>query len=265
MSTADCIKSSIQDLALALSKWQLWSKLGWNDLQKRFRRSIIGPLWVMLSLVIFVLALGSIYAELFNQSLSVYVPHLILGMAAWTFISSVIMESSRVFVHEGQYLKQVRLPTTTFIYILLWRNLIIFLYQFAVFLLALPLIDIPPVGNWLLAAAGLVLIIANCIWIGLFISIISARFHDIGELLGNVLRIVFFITPIIWLPSSSFKHDIVTDFNPFYHLIEIFRAYLLGDSASMTSWLAAGSICVIGWLTSLILFGKYKHKIPFWI
>lgn len=265
MNIGKNLKLAIQDLEEGLLRWQLWTKLGWNDLQKRFRRSVIGPLWTMLSLLIFVVALGSIYAELMDQTLIVYIPHLILGMAIWSFISTVIMESSRVYVSEGQFLKQIHLPTSTFIYILIWRNLIIFFYQFMVFLSVLFFVDIPSFENWLLALAGFILILANCLWMGLLVSVIAARFHDIGELLGNILRIVFFITPIIWMPGSSVKHELVTDFNPFYHLIEVSRAYLLGGAASSISWLVAISLCAIGWLLALLFFGRYKNSIPFWI
>ena len=265
MNIGKNLKLAIQDLEEGLLRWQLWTKLGWNDLQKRFRRSIIGPLWTMLSLFIFVVALGSIYAELMDQTLIVYIPHLVLGMAIWSFVSTVIMESSRVYVSEGQFLKQIRLPTSTFIYILIWRNLIIFFYQFMVFIFVLFFIDIPSLENWLLAVAGFILILANSLWMGLFVAVIAARFHDIGELLGNLLRIVFFITPIIWMPGSSAKHDIITDFNPFYHLIEVCRAYLLGNEASSISWLVSILLCTIGSMVALIFFGRYKNSIPFWI
>ena len=265
MKALSCIFIAIDDLAEGLKSWELWTSLGWNELQKRFRRSVIGPLWMMLNLVIFVVALGFIYAEIMNQPLEIYIPHLVLGMAIWTFISSIIMEGSRIYVSEGQILKQVNLPKSVFLYVLIWRNLIIFAYQFFVFILILALIEAPTITQWLFAILGFALTIANCAWMGLLIAVVSARYHDVSEILGNILRIAFFITPIIWMPASSLKHSVITDFNPFYHLIEITRAYLLGGVATSASWIVAIISCVAGWLLTLIIVGRYKNNISFWI
>ncbi len=62
-----------------------------------------------------------------------------------------------------------------------------------------------------------------------FLSVVAARYPDIAELMRTVLRLFFFITPIIWMPSMG-KGAVIGAFiylNPFYYLIEIIRGPLV--------------------------------------
>ena len=58
-----------------------------------------------------------------------------------------------------------------------------------------------PGWTGLLALPGLVLLCLNGIWVGLLLGIISARFRDVPPIVASVVRILFFVTPIIWMPE----------------------------------------------------------------
>src|ERR1700676_800588 len=51
-------RNALADVLSGLSLWQLWGRLGWNDILSRYRRSILGPFWLTLSTAIMVIALG---------------------------------------------------------------------------------------------------------------------------------------------------------------------------------------------------------------
>jgi ABC-2 type transport system permease protein/lipopolysaccharide transport system permease protein len=57
---------ALLDVASGLARWPLWMRLGWNDILKRYRRSVLGPFWLTASMGIMVAALGVLYANLFN-------------------------------------------------------------------------------------------------------------------------------------------------------------------------------------------------------
>ena len=76
------------DLGGGLRRWELWGTLGWHDIRQRYRRSILGPWWLTISMGVMVGALGFVYAELFGQDLARYMPHFALGLIAWAFIST---------------------------------------------------------------------------------------------------------------------------------------------------------------------------------
>src|SRR5690554_1868513 len=88
---------AIADLIEGLRKYELWITMGLQDLRRGYRRSVLGPLWLTLSLAILVTALGLLYGALMGTPKEVYIPHLALGFIAWNFIHGVITDSCNVF------------------------------------------------------------------------------------------------------------------------------------------------------------------------
>ena len=79
----------------------MWISIGANDIRQRYRRSVLGPIWITLSMAILVGTLGVIYSKVFNTSIDTYLPFLCLGFVIWGFISSTINESCLAF-HQAE-------------------------------------------------------------------------------------------------------------------------------------------------------------------
>jgi len=259
------ISEALDDFVGGLRRWELWSCLAWNDVQQRYRRSFFGPLWTTLSFAVFVAALGPLYANLMAVDLNIYVPHLVLGMLIWQFMSSIMLEGCREFISSANYLKTIDIPYATFIFRLIWRNIVIFLYQFLVFAGAAVLLGITPRISWLPAILGLIIILANAIWLGLLFGMIAARYRDIIEILSSALRVLFFLTPIIWMPDRSERFQILADLNPFFHFIEIFRAPIMQRGVAMESWMFVLIVGAIGIIVTLLFFSRFRNRLPFWL
>src|ERR1700686_2821463 len=78
--------------------WRVWTILGWDDIRQRYRRSVIGPFWITLSMGIFILVLGVIYSRLFHTDLQTYLPYLTVGFVVWGFISASANDSCIAFI-----------------------------------------------------------------------------------------------------------------------------------------------------------------------
>jgi len=61
---------AVKDVVAAFALSRLWLRLGWNDILQRYRRSILGPFWLTASTGVMVVALGTLYANLFNSTIS---------------------------------------------------------------------------------------------------------------------------------------------------------------------------------------------------
>ena len=97
---------------------------------------------------------------------------------------------------------------------------------------------------------------------------LCARFRDVTPLLGNILQIMMFITPIFWPPEQLGNRPIASllvDFNVMYHFVNIFRAPLLGQVPALLSYLVVLGVTVGGWIATIVIFSRYRHRIIYWL
>ena len=256
---------AVLDIVRGARASYLWGLLGWQDIRRRYRRSMLGPFWLTISMAVLVGTLGTLYSTLLKVEIAQYVPFLALGFIVWALISGLITDGCSVFISAENIIKQTNLPLSVHVYRMVWRNFLIFCHNAAIFVVVAILFSIWPGWTGLLALPGLVLVCLNGIWVGLLLGIISARFRDVPPIVGSVVRIAFFVTPIIWMPELMPGRALVLDFNPFFHAVVLVRAPLLGQVPGLVSWLAVLGIAFGGWLVTFALLRRYRRRIAYWV
>jgi ABC-type polysaccharide/polyol phosphate export permease len=253
------------DLVRGAGSRHLWGLLGWQDIRRRYRRSLLGPFWLTISMGVLVGALGTLYGTLLKVEVAEYIPFLAAGFVVWTFIQGVVTDGCTAFINAESIIKQVGLPLSVHVFRVVWRNLLIFFHNAAIFVVVAAIFSVWPGWTGLLALPGLILLCLNVIWAGLLLGIVSARFRDVPPIVASIVRILFFVTPIIWMPELMPGRAFVLDFNPFYHLVELVRAPLLGQAPGLASWLAVSGFVLGGWLVTFELFRRYRRRIAYWV
>ena len=91
--------------------------------------------------------------------------------------------------------------------------------------------------------------------------------HIVSQLVTSLVQIVFFVTPIMWLPEILAARGVVwvANTNPIYHFIEIVRAPLSGAGTPVMSWLAVVAVTVLGWMLALAVLYRFRHRVPYWL
>jgi lipopolysaccharide transport system permease protein len=259
------VLSAIADVQAGLASWRIWTKLGWNDILQRYRRSLLGPLWLTTSTAIMVTALGVIYSRIFKLSLNDFMPFLCVGLLVWNFISSILTDAGDLFTGAESYIKQIRLPYSLYVFRFIWSKVIIFGHNFVIYLCILVYFELWPGSAAIYALPGFVVIMMNGIFVALYLGIISTRFRDVPQLTASLAQIAFFVTPIMWKPSLLGSDQIVATVNPFFHLIEIVRQPLLGEPAALNHYIAAAIITIANGLLSSFFFARYRSRISYWV
>ena len=256
---------AVGDIAQGACAFHLWGLLGWQDIRRRYRRSRLGPFWLTISMGILVGALGVLYAGLFKADITDYMPFVAVGFIVWGLISGLITEGCEAFVGAGGIIKQMNLPLSVHVYRVVWRNLIVLAHNAVIYVVVAVFFSVQPGWGGLLALPGLVLLCLNGVWVGLLLGLVAARFRDLSPIVISVMRVSFFLTPIIWQPALLPDRAIAVEFNPFFHLVEVVRAPLLGQAPALLSWYAVLGITGGGWLATLAMYRRYHERIAYWI
>lgn len=66
--------SAWQDWWAGTRNVELWSTLAWYDIVLRYRRSMLGPLWLTISMGAMLIGMGPLYSTLFNVPINKFFP-----------------------------------------------------------------------------------------------------------------------------------------------------------------------------------------------
>lgn len=257
----------LDDLLDAFSAWQIWMKISTMDISSRHRRFFLGGLWVPLGMALFVFALGYVYSYLRNHEYGEFTPYLAASMIFWTIIHSSVTQGMSVFSSMGKHIETVRLP---FHYYVLKSNFEIFyiaaltspVYIFCVLFfgvnLTLSVVFLIP---------ALIIYAVSCFSTLILIGLISLRIRDVKEPLGNFMRLMFLVTPVIWMVSrdAGSKRASFVGYNPLFHFLEIARAPLLGYHATVENWTVSIVTCAVMTVLACALMIKFRSKIHYWV
>lgn len=248
-----------------LARWELWGRIGWHDIRLRYRGSLIGPLWLSLSLAVTVTALGALYGSLFRLGAQEFVPYLCLGLLGWNLLSSLLNDGSQVFVAAAPVIKQIRLPYSTHVLRLVWRIVLVFAHNIVVYLGVMVIFKLWPGWAGLLVLPGLALVLFNGLWAVLLLGMVCARFRDVPPIVGSVLQLAFFASPILWHPDLLGGRAFWLYFNPFYALLELIRAPLLGEVPPTFSWVWGLGLAAVGGTVSFAAFARFRARLAYWV
>ena len=257
----------VKDVLAALSQIGLPLYLAKADIRQRYRRSILGPWWITISTGVMIACIGLIFGKLFKSPMHEFLPFLSAGLIIWGFISSTIMDGTNVLVSAEAIIKQLPIPIFSHIVRIVGKNLIVFFHNLLIFPIVCLCVHKGINWNILYFIPGLVVLTLNLLWVSLLLAIVCTRFRDMTQIVGSVLQIAFYITPIIWMPSllPARASVMLLEPNPVFHLLAIVRNPLLGLPTTPTNWLVAIGLFFFGTLLSLLLFNKYRARISYWL
>lgn len=265
MGRADPTHRALADIIGGLRAWRLWSTMGWYDIRQRYRRSMLGPFWLTISMGIMICALGLIYSTLFGMKIDEYLPFLSLGFVVWGLISGLVNDSCAAFYTVEGLIKQVPIPLTAHVLRVIWRNVIIFAHNIVIFVAVAVIFAAWPGATALLAIPGLLLLLYNALWFALLVGMICTRFRDVPQIVASLIQVVFFITPILWRPATLVDYNFIVDWNPFYHFLELVRAPLLGQVPDLLSWLVALGISIAGSMIAFLFLVRFRSRVAYWL
>jgi ABC-2 type transport system permease protein len=259
-----------QDLRDGLHRHQLWLHLGWQDIKQRYRRSVLGPIWITIATGTTAVAMGALYSVLFHLELSEHLPYVTLGLIVWALISASILEGAEVFVANEGLIKQLPTALSVHVYRLVWRQAILFAHNIVIYVIIAAIYPKPWTWTDLSVIPALVLIALNCVWASLVFGIIGTRFRDIGPLLNSLVQLLFFMTPIIWTDYTLEQQGAghwrwIVELNPFFHYLDIVRTPLLGGDQELHHWVIVLVLTVVGWVLAAVAMKQYRSRVPYWV
>ncbi|MHC1478958.1 ABC transporter permease [Frateuria aurantia] len=258
--------SAWQDLRRAWARREVWMTLGWQDIKQRYRRSMLGPLWITLTMLITICGLGPLYGLLFKLPVADFIPYLAMGIISWGLISNLILEGCQAYVGAERLIRSVNLPMSSYVLQLLYRNLIIYGHNLLAYVPVMLYFHLVPRWSWLLLLPGVALVMLAAFPAGLLLGMFCARFRDMQQIVSSSLQLVFFMTPVFWKPQLLGPgREAWVRLNPLYPFVEILRDPIY--QGVPPGWVYAAVLLMTALLYAVAwpLFARSHRRIAFWV
>ena len=242
-----------------------------RELAARYRASLLGYLWSLLNPLLLLAVYAVVFTTVFEPRMPGAEPYalfLFAGLLPWLFLSGALLDAAVTLVDNGPLLAKVVCPAEIFPAVVVVSHLIHHLLALPVLLLALGVgagLGLHPFP-WtvVLIPAALVPWILTAGGGALAISALAVHFRDVRDLVGNLLNLVFFASPIIYsldgIPGRLLHR--ILRLNPVSFLVEVYRSVAFdGRPAPLWEWGAALLVGVATWMLGAWLFGRLRDTL----
>jgi ABC-type polysaccharide/polyol phosphate export permease len=169
-----------------------------RNLKIKYRRSILGVLWTLLS----PLAMTAVYYFVFNVVMNVQIPFRLVffmsGILFWNFISQTIMEGMDSLVGNMGLVTKVPVPLNVFPFVGTITNLITLLFSMPILLGAAILSGAPLSTSLVLMPIYGLLLFLMIYSISFCLGVLYVFLRDLKHLMGIVISIWFYASPVIY-------------------------------------------------------------------
>ncbi|MGH9367696.1 MAG: ABC transporter permease [Thermoanaerobaculia bacterium] len=194
----------IDPLRRTLEQRALVRALTRRELAARYRGGVLGFLWSLLNPLLLLAVYAVVFRFVFAPRAEVrpYALFLFAGVLVWGFVSSALLDAAETFRNNGPLLRKSAVAPEVFPAVAVGARL-------GHLLLALPVLaaatawaavrgSVEP-GRAVLALPLVLLLLALAVFgLALAVSALSVHFGDVRDLVGNLLTLAFFATPVLY-------------------------------------------------------------------
>jgi lipopolysaccharide transport system permease protein len=264
----DDVAAAISDISEGMSQARNCAVLATTAINLRYRRSILGPLWVTVTSCIFVFTVSYLYSAITDTHYHEYLVNLAVGWVIWQFIYDSVVDGALTFRRYAEVIQSTNIGKFVFVLKSVISNLLILALNLPVVVLAFAVAGIRFSEATWLVLPGMALIVLSGVWASALFGTFCARYRDLGPMLQAAMRVSFFLTPIIWSPTllpAESPRRLFVDLNPFAHYVAIWRKPLLGEYPELLSWLVTGGVTAAGLALAFVVFARFRQRLVFWV
>ena len=198
-----------------------------RNIKTRYKRSVLGILWTLLNPLLMMIVLTLVFSHVFRFQAVNYPVYALCGLILWNFFAQTTTGAMSELLWGGSLMNRIYLPRAIFAATALGTGLVNLVLSLIPLLLLMVVTGAPIRAAILFLPVPILLTTLFALGLALFLSTLSVYFSDVVEMYQIVLTAWMYLTPIIY-PKEALpaKYHWLLNFNPFYHLLEVFRAPL---------------------------------------
>lgn len=251
----------IRDLFVALNERSYWFYYGFYDVKLEFRETKLGFLWPILTAIIWIGGLTYLFSSLLSKDSDILLPYICIGIIFWNFISQSIAKGCRSISSSSYLVGQFNIQVLSHVMRSQVSVLTVTALQFTLVIATVAYFGKLSEVHLIPFLIGLLLIITTAFLVMAFLGVLSVVVADITPMVSALLRVLFWLSPVFWMPSMAPERSVLVVYNPVSYFLEIVRNPLMGLAVDSSTYVVVLSILVAMLAMSMTVYTLFKKEL----
>jgi ABC-2 type transport system permease protein len=238
-----------------------------RELKVRYRRSVIGFVWTMLQPLLMMLVFYLVFSKLFRFNLPHYPVYALAGILFWNFFSQSIVASMNSLRGNAPLLQKLPVPKAVFPLATVISGVVNLVFALLPTLVIVIVLEHSLSPALLFLPVSILLVGLFTLGAGLLLSPLAVFFSDVVELVGVLLTVLMYLTPIFY-PMAILPDKVrwVVRFNPLRSILEVFRDPIHYGKVPPLEHIAVSIvIATVALALGAFAFRRSSDRIPFYV
>ena len=245
----------------------LFEELVKRDFKKKYKRTVLGIGWSVLSPLLMLLVLKIVFSQFFGRSIEHYTTYLFCGQLLFHYFSESVNSGMGCITGNAGIFSKVKVPKFIFMLARNTQTFINFLIILAVFFFFCLLDDITFTWRFLLLAYPVITLTVFNIGLGFILSALFVFFRDMHYLWQVFTRLLFYGSAIMY-PISGLAPEVqrIFTFNPIYMHIAYFREITISGSVpSLAHHLILLGAAAAAFTVGAVMYRRLNNRFLYYI
>lgn len=220
-----------------------------KDLKVRFQGTALGFVWSLGVPLVMIGMYDFVFGHLFRSAIPNFALYLVIGLLHYNLLNQILMQGMGSLLEASGLLQRIYFPRIFVPTANVISSFVLWTASVAILVVALPVLG----GHYswhVIPYLGMLLLYLVMLWgVALGLAVLVVEFRDLRHLVEVGLIVLFWLTPIVYDPSTfSPMQQLVINLNPISHFIICFQDLLfrnrLPDAQNLAVAVAWTILCV---------------------
>lgn len=245
----------------------LFEELVKRDFKKKYKRTVLGMAWSVLSPLLMLLVMRMVFTQFFGRNTPHYTTYLFCGNLVFSYFNEATSQGMTSLMGNASIFTKVNVPKYLFLFSKNVQTLINFGLTLCVFFVFCVLDNITFTWKLICLVYPIACLVLFNIGVGLILSALFVFFRDIQYLWSVFTQLLMYMSAIFYtIDRYSYNVQCLFLLNPVYLFIRYFRKIVI-DATIPTIWfhllMAADVAIVLG--IGCWMYKKYNHRFLYYV
>lgn len=245
----------------------LFRQLVHRDFTKKYKRTVLGIAWSVLSPLLSLLVMNLIFGTLLGSEIEHYIIYLFSGQLVFSFFNDSTNEGMTSLLNNAEIFTKVNVPKYMFLFSKNISSLINFAITLLVYFMFVLLNGLPITWKFLLLVVPICCLVMFNLGMGLILSALYMFFRDIQYLYSIFTTLLMYVSAIFYdVEMFSPVGQSLFLLNPIYVYVRYFREIVIdGIIPSPLLHLLSVGYAVIAFAIGALIYKKKNHSFLYYV